>query len=78
MIFDAMTWQEIAEVRRDILVVCPLGSTEQHGPHLPVGTDALIISAIACWRLHCNLVIRHTIYLLVAPSAWTTPNTLKH
>ena len=48
MIFDAMTWQEIAEVRRDILVVCPLGSTEQHGPHLPVGTDALIISAIAC------------------------------
>lgn len=26
--------------------VVPLGSTEQHGPHLPVGTDSIIVRAI--------------------------------
>lgn len=29
------------------LVVVPLGSTEQHGPHLPVGTDAWHADAVA-------------------------------
>ncbi len=30
----------------DVLVV-PLGATEQHGPHLPLGTDTIIASALA-------------------------------
>jgi mycofactocin system creatininase family protein len=30
----------------DLLVV-PLGATEQHGPHLPLGTDTVIASALA-------------------------------
>lgn len=29
------------------LLAIPLGSTEQHGPHLPVGTDTLIAVALA-------------------------------
>ncbi len=29
------------------LVLVPLGSTEQHGPHLPVHTDAVIAGAVA-------------------------------
>lgn len=29
------------------LVLVPLGSTEQHGPHLPLGTDTLIATAVA-------------------------------
>ncbi len=28
------------------LVVVPVGSTEQHGPHLPFGTDTLVASAV--------------------------------
>jgi len=28
------------------LVILPLGSVEQHGPHLPVGTDTLIVEAV--------------------------------
>src|SRR5664280_2590310 len=43
-----MTWPEVA--RRtgsgDILLV-PVGSTEQHGPHLPVTTDTDIAEAVA-------------------------------
>ena len=32
-------------VRGDLLVV-PLGATEQHGPHLPLGTDTIIATAL--------------------------------
>lgn len=35
-----MTWQEVAEyLQRSDMIMIPLGSTEQHGPHLPLGTD---------------------------------------
>ncbi|NEE01057.1 mycofactocin biosynthesis peptidyl-dipeptidase MftE [Phytoactinopolyspora halotolerans] len=30
------------------VVVLPLGSTEQHGPHLPLDTDTVIATAVAC------------------------------
>ncbi len=33
-------------VAGDLLVV-PLGATEQHGPHLPLGTDTIIAAALA-------------------------------
>ncbi len=35
-------------IKRKKCVILPLGSTEQHGPHLPVGTDHLNVWAIAC------------------------------
>lgn len=28
------------------IVLLPLSATEQHGPHLPVGTDAIILSTL--------------------------------
>ena len=43
---DEATWPEVAALDRPVLVV-PLGSTEQHGPHLPLGTDTLIAEAIS-------------------------------
>jgi creatinine amidohydrolase len=42
------SWPEIeAYCRNDSLAVVPLGSTEQHGPHLPEGTDHMIAKALA-------------------------------
>ncbi|WP_454788106.1 creatininase [Mycolicibacterium lutetiense] len=42
-LYRDMTWPEIAEAARaDIPVAIPIGSTEQHGHHLPVCTDWLI------------------------------------
>lgn len=38
------TWPELAG--RPLLVV-PLGAVEQHGPHLPLATDAVLASAVA-------------------------------
>jgi len=44
LFLDRMTWPDIAEQiknGRDTVVV-PFGSTEQHGRHLPLGTDSVI------------------------------------
>jgi mycofactocin system creatininase family protein len=43
----ASTWPEVARLSGDGILVLPLGSTEQHGPHLPVTTDTDIASAVA-------------------------------
>lgn len=45
--FDRYSRDELARLAPDSTVVVPLGSTEQHGPHLPVCVDAAIVSAIA-------------------------------
>jgi creatinine amidohydrolase len=39
------TWPELTGDRP--LLVLPLGSTEQHGPHLPLDTDTRVASAVA-------------------------------
>lgn len=41
-----MTWTEVADLGSPIVLV-PVGSYEQHGPHLPLDTDARIATAIA-------------------------------
>src|SRR5690606_21177387 len=42
-----MTWPGAAEVAASSLLVVPLGSTEQHGPHLPLSTDTDVALALA-------------------------------
>lgn len=39
--------QTLGAVLPEALVVQPVGATEQHGPHLPTGTDALIVGSVA-------------------------------
>jgi len=41
-----MAWPDVAEVASRSLLVVPLGSTEQHGPHLPCTTDTDIAVAL--------------------------------
>lgn len=43
---DRATWPELAG-RDDLLLVVPLGSCEQHGPHLPFDVDTTVASAVA-------------------------------
>jgi creatinine amidohydrolase len=40
------TWTDAADLDTD-LAVLPVGSTEQHGPHGPLGTDVLTAEAVA-------------------------------
>jgi creatinine amidohydrolase len=43
-----LTWMAYARrVAEGAPVIIPVGSTEQHGPHLPLGCDALITTEIA-------------------------------
>ena len=44
---DQLSWVEYEHrVRDGSVLFLPCGATEQHGPHLPLGTDALLASAI--------------------------------
>jgi creatinine amidohydrolase len=46
-----LPWPEVARrARRGAVLVVPVGSTEQHGPHLPLSTDTDIAVAL-CERL---------------------------
>jgi creatinine amidohydrolase len=40
------TWTDVADLETD-LALLPTGSTEQHGPHAPLGTDHLAAEAVA-------------------------------
>lgn len=42
-----LTRVEVAEHLADALVILPIGAVEQHGPHLPTGTDSLIVETVA-------------------------------
>ncbi|MEZ6058601.1 MAG: creatininase family protein [Planctomycetaceae bacterium] len=43
-----MTAPQLAQVARDrVLAIVPIAALEQHGPHMPAGTDTIICTAIA-------------------------------
>jgi creatinine amidohydrolase len=47
-LIEEMTPQEIVAALKEVdTVIVPLGTVEQHGPHLPVGTDTLIPITVA-------------------------------
>lgn len=46
MLLADLTWPDLDPAAAYTLVV-PVGSTEQHGPHLPLGTDTAVASAVA-------------------------------
>jgi len=47
--WEELTADDLAELskRDDMVVVIPVGSLEKHGPHLPLGTDALTVYKVA-------------------------------
>jgi creatinine amidohydrolase len=60
---DRMTWPEIAaeqERGRDTVVVA-FGATEQHGPHMPLATDALLGE-------HLSRMVAESLDAFVAPT----------
>ncbi len=49
----SLSWAEmtaaevVSSAREDAILIVPVGSTEQHGPHLPSGVDTVLASAVA-------------------------------
>ena len=45
---DALTWLEAGRLlARDSRLLCAVGALEQHGPHLPLGTNTYLAEAVA-------------------------------
>jgi creatinine amidohydrolase len=42
-----MTWHEYRDRVKESVIFLPVGSMEQHGPHLPLGTDTLLAGQMA-------------------------------
>lgn len=43
-----MRWEEVRDhLQKDDVVIIPVGSTEQHGTRLPLGTDSMVAIALA-------------------------------
>ncbi|GAA3941633.1 creatininase family protein [Actinomadura viridis] len=59
--------QALADQLHDAVVLLPVGATEQHGPHLPTGTDALIADAV-CEAAAAQAAPRSPRPLIVAPA----------
>ncbi|KAB7706678.1 creatininase [Bacillus aerolatus] len=56
-----MTWQEYQSKVKDNILILPIGSIEQHGPHLPLGVDAMLAEKI-------SLSIAEKVNAVVAPT----------
>lgn len=70
---DRLQWHDLKakELRelaaQDAIVIVPVGSTEQHGPHLPVQVDALLAGEVAC---RAARLVAEREPVVVAPTVW--------
>lgn len=76
--FDELTDPEVAAaLARSPRVVLPMGSVEQHGPHLPTGTDFLAATAIAlAVAEHIDALVLPLCPLGVTPMHMPYPGTV--
>lgn len=66
--WSAMTAPELNDLaRNNALVLVPVGSVEQHGPHLGTGTDAILTKDV-CYRV--AQLLGGTCPVIVTPALW--------
>lgn len=80
------TWTDVRDCEAELAVV-PVGSTEQHGPHAPLGTDVVTAEAVAdagCERVDREVVRAPAIPVGVAEehrqfpgTMWVSPDTFR-
>lgn len=63
--FAEMNREQLRAAAPDALAVLPLGATEQHGPHLPTGTDYFTIESIA---LEASALAAAQVPVILAPA----------
>ena len=59
-IMQNITWKEFQQNINNVLIL-PVGSTEQHGPHLPLSVDTVIAEKLA-------LMLAEKVNGIVAPA----------
>ena len=65
MYFAEQTWPTLANLSREIPVIIPIAAIEQHGHHMPVATDTILLTEVVN-RVHAILGDS----ILVAPVQW--------
>lgn len=71
MYLSDLTWLEVKKLKlANKIVLFPLGSFEQHGPHLPLTTDTDIVTAVAK-----GLEVRRPREILCLPTLWPGHST---
>lgn len=73
-----LSWPEIAEIqKKPNLIILPIGSTEQHGPHLPINVDSCLATYLA-EQAAKKVNTEQPIRVLVAPTIhYTEVDTFK-
>jgi len=46
-LYEELSWREIRDAPKDTVIVIPVGTLEDHGPHLPLNTDVAIVEAVS-------------------------------
>lgn len=68
LLWNRLTAAELRELAaQDAVVLLPIGSTEQHGPHLPTGVDDFLAAEV-CRRT--AVLVSGRCPVVVAPSVW--------
>ena len=66
--WNRMTAEELrAKAAADAIVLLPVASTEQHGPHLGTGVDTFLVTE-GCRRI--AILVAETRPIVVAPTVW--------
>ncbi|MFY9234196.1 MAG: creatininase family protein [Fimbriimonadaceae bacterium] len=74
-----LRWKDVDKLSRDLVVLIPTGSLEQHGPHLPLFTDSLLVTAVAKaveQRLRDKVLLTPTLWLGASGHHLKFPGTL--
>src|SRR5579885_1456583 len=64
-LFAEMNRVQLRAAAPESLVILPIGATEQHGPHLPTGTDLFTVESVA---REAAAQVPETIPVIVTPS----------
>jgi creatinine amidohydrolase len=68
VMWKELTWEDLnALAARDAIVVLPVASMEQHGPHLPVGVDTILCEGVCKAAAE---IARNSTPVVVAPTLW--------
>lgn len=74
-----LTWPDVEKLSRDLVVVIPTGSCEQHGDHLPLFTDSLLVTAVCDavdLGMNDKLILTPTLWLGASAHHLPFPGTL--
>ncbi|MDA1232847.1 MAG: creatininase family protein, partial [Planctomycetota bacterium] len=65
MLLSELTWPDVAGLSKDTPILIPIAALEQHGHHLPVYTDSMLLGEIVR-RVESSLHDQ----VLVTPLMW--------